>query len=93
MEDFEGFYVVIADGYTTTCTKRIRVLYVTMGNYMLTDNFYVVDLADTHMVLGVKYTWRHPHEISRDEDGVQGQIRSTSYNERYVDMSPQDHVK
>jgi hypothetical protein len=45
--------VVVADGYNMTCPQRIRGLDVTLGNYTLTDDFYVVDLADTHMVLGV----------------------------------------
>jgi hypothetical protein len=34
------------------CTQRIKGLEVTLGNYTLTDKFYVVDLADTHVVLG-----------------------------------------
>jgi hypothetical protein len=52
-EDFEGFNVVVADGYNMMCTQRIRGLEVTLGNYMLTDDFYIMDLADTHVVLGV----------------------------------------
>jgi hypothetical protein len=36
-----------------TCTQRIIGLDVTLGNYTLTDDFYVVDLADTNVVLGV----------------------------------------
>jgi hypothetical protein len=48
---------------------------VTLGNYTLTDDFYVVDLADTHVVLGVQWLYslgRYPHELSGHEDGVQG---------------------
>jgi hypothetical protein len=45
--------MVVADGYNMTCTLRIRGLDVTLDNYTLTDDFYVVDLADTHVVLGV----------------------------------------
>jgi hypothetical protein len=30
---------------------------VTLGNYMLIDDFYVVDLADTHVVLGVQWLY------------------------------------
>jgi hypothetical protein len=51
-EDFEGFNMVVEDGYNMTCTQRIRGLDVTLGNYTLTDDFYVVDLEDTHVVLG-----------------------------------------
>ena len=45
--------MVVADGYNMTCAQRIMGLDVTLGSYMLTDEFYVVDLANTHMVLGV----------------------------------------
>jgi hypothetical protein len=45
--------VVVVDGYNMTCTQRMRGLDVTMGNYTLIDGFYMVDLADTHVVLGV----------------------------------------
>jgi hypothetical protein len=56
-EEFEGFNVVVADGYNMTCTQRIRGLDVTLGNYTLTDDFYVVDLADTNVVLGVQWLY------------------------------------
>jgi hypothetical protein len=52
---FDGFNVVVADGYNMMCTRRIRGLEVTLGNYTLTDDFHVVDLVDTHMVLGVQW--------------------------------------
>jgi hypothetical protein len=32
-EEFEGFKVVVADGYNMNCTHRIRGLQVTLGNY------------------------------------------------------------
>jgi hypothetical protein len=35
----------------------------------------------------------YPHKLSGHEDGVHGQRRSVSYAKRYVDISPQDHVK
>jgi hypothetical protein len=50
-EDFEGFNVVVEDGYNMKCTQRIKGLEVTLGNYMLTDDFYNMDLEDTQMVL------------------------------------------
>jgi hypothetical protein len=37
--DFEGFNVVVADGYNMECTQRIRELEVTLGNYTLTNEF------------------------------------------------------
>jgi hypothetical protein len=51
-EEFEGFKVVVVDKYNMTCTQRIRGLCVTMGNFTLIDEFYVVELADTNVVLG-----------------------------------------
>jgi hypothetical protein len=49
--------VVVAHGYNMACTQRIEGLDVTLGNYMLTDDFYVIDLADTHVVLGVQWLY------------------------------------
>ena len=40
-----------------TCTHRIIGLEVTLRNYTLIDEFYVVDLADTHVVLGVQWLY------------------------------------
>jgi hypothetical protein len=49
--------VVVVDGYNMMCTQRIRGLEVTLGNYTLTDDFYIMDLADTHVVLGVQWLY------------------------------------
>jgi hypothetical protein len=57
VEDFEGFNVVVLDGYNTMCTQRISGLEVTLGNYTLTNDFYVIDLSDTHVVLGVQWLY------------------------------------
>jgi hypothetical protein len=54
-KDFEGFNVVVVDGFTMTCTQNILRLVMTLGNYTLTNLFYVVDLADTNIVLGVQW--------------------------------------
>ena len=53
IEYFKGFDVVVAYGYKMMCTQRVKVLELTLGNYKLTDEFYIMDLADTHVVLGV----------------------------------------
>jgi hypothetical protein len=60
MEDFEGFNVVVEDGYNMMCTHRIRGLEVTLGNYTLNDEFYVVDLADTHVAIDCLITMEKP---------------------------------
>jgi hypothetical protein len=57
MEDFKGFNVVVAYGYNMMCTQRIKGLKVTLGNYMLTRKFFVVDLTNTHLVLGVQWLY------------------------------------
>jgi hypothetical protein len=53
-EEFEGFIVIIPDGYQMECTRWIPNLKITMGNYTLTDDFFVVDVSDTNVVLGVQ---------------------------------------
>jgi hypothetical protein len=56
-EEFEGFHVAVADGYMMTCLDMIPNLEVELGNYTLTDTFYVVDLSDTNVVLGVQWLY------------------------------------
>jgi hypothetical protein len=56
-EEFEGFHVVVADGYTMTCLDMIPDLAVKLGNYILTDTFYVVDLSDTDAMLEVQWLY------------------------------------
>jgi hypothetical protein len=56
-EEFEGFHVAVADGYTMTCLDMIPDLEIKLGNYTLTDTFYVVDLSDTDVVLGVQWLY------------------------------------
>jgi hypothetical protein len=49
--------VGVADGYTMTCLDMISDLKVKLGNYTLTNTFYVVDLSDTDAVLGVQWLY------------------------------------
>jgi hypothetical protein len=49
--------VVVADGYNMACTQRIKGLEVTLGNYMLTNEFYIVDLAYIHVVLHFQWLY------------------------------------
>ena len=39
------------------CNYWIPKLNVTLGNYQKTDSFYVVVVADTHVVLGVQWLY------------------------------------
>ena len=39
------------------CKKWIPKLQVTIGNHTITENFYVVNVADKNVILGVKLTY------------------------------------
>ena len=39
------------------CSKLIPKLQVTIGYYIVTNSFYVVDVADTNVVLGVQWLY------------------------------------
>jgi len=42
--DFEGFDVVVAEGHVISCTHKISYICLTLGNYIVMDDFYVVEL-------------------------------------------------
>jgi hypothetical protein len=54
-EEFEGFDVAVPDGHTVECLDRVPNLEIKLGNYTMRDTFYVVDLSDTDVVLGVQW--------------------------------------
>jgi hypothetical protein len=54
-EEFEGFDVAVANGHMVECLDRVPDLEVHLGNYTVKDTFYVVDLSDTDVVLGVQW--------------------------------------
>ena len=56
-EEFEGFTIVVASGGCMECTRWIPKLNITLGNYSLTDDFFVVDVSDTNVVLGVQWLY------------------------------------
>ncbi|KAH9292247.1 hypothetical protein KI387_042564, partial [Taxus chinensis] len=56
-KDFEGFNIVVANGEYMRCTRRVPQLSITMGNYTVTDDFHIVGMGVTHIVLGVQ--WLH----------------------------------
>ena len=51
-EPFDGFTVVIPSH--NTCVPKLQV---TIGNYTFVDSFYVVDVVDTNVVLGVQWLY------------------------------------
>ena len=56
-ENFEGIRVKVADGYTLKCDRMIRNLPMRLNNFEFKADFYVVNMGDTDMVLGM--TWLH----------------------------------
>ena len=56
-ETFDGFTVIILGNNSMDCTKWIPKLQVTLGNHTVSDNFYVVNVADTNVVLGVQWLY------------------------------------
>jgi hypothetical protein len=55
IEEFEGFDVAVADGHTVECLDRVPNLEMKLGNYTVRGTFYVVDLSDIDVVLGVQW--------------------------------------
>jgi hypothetical protein len=56
-ESFGGFSVVIPGENTLDCTRYVPRMTLNLGNYMLTDDFYVVKIPDTNVVLGVQWLY------------------------------------
>ena len=56
-EPFDGFTIVILGYNTRQCNTWIPKLQVTIRNYTYVDSFYVVDVADTNIVLGLKWLY------------------------------------
>jgi hypothetical protein len=54
-EEFEGFDIAVEDGHTVECLDKVPDLEIKLGNYTVRDTFYVVDLSDTNVVLGVQW--------------------------------------
>ena len=55
-KEFEGFTVAVA-GNNMECNHWIPKVNVTLGNYNMTNSFYVVNVADTNVVLGVQWNY------------------------------------
>jgi hypothetical protein len=57
IESFEGFSVVILGENTLDFTRYVTRMTLNLGNYVLTDEFYVVKISDTNVVLGVQWLY------------------------------------
>jgi hypothetical protein len=56
-EAFEGFLVIISGENTLNCTKYVPRMTLSLGNYTVTDDFFVVKVLDTNVVLGVQWLY------------------------------------
>ena len=56
-ETFDGLTVIILGNNYMDCTKWIPKLQVTLGNHTITDIFYVLNVADTNVILGVQWLY------------------------------------
>lgn len=54
MEEHEGFKVKVAGGNLLPCTHLVLQLSITMGNYIVTNDFFMVYLDDTYVILGIQ---------------------------------------
>jgi hypothetical protein len=53
--EFEGFLVEVAGGRIMPCNRYIPQMSLTLGRYSLTQDFYVMDLPDTNVILGAQW--------------------------------------
>ena len=54
-ESFDGFSVLVLGDQTMTCARYVSVLSVMIDTYILTNHFFVIDIPDTNMILGVQW--------------------------------------
>lgn len=54
-ESFDGFPVLVPGARTMQCARYVPALALTTGTYTLTDHFFVVDIPDTNVILGVQW--------------------------------------
>ena len=52
-EEHRGFKVMVADGFKIDCTKKISNLQLRLGDYDMTGDFFVVNIGDQDIVLGM----------------------------------------
>ena len=54
-KSFDGFTVITLVNHSMDCKKWIPKLQVTIGDYTITDTFYVVDVVETNVVFGFQW--------------------------------------
>jgi hypothetical protein len=53
--EFEGFKVEVVGESTMPCNRYIPGMKLTLGRHDLAQDFYVMDLPDTNIILGVQW--------------------------------------
>jgi hypothetical protein len=89
IEEFEGFDVAVEDGHTVECLDRVSDLEIKLGNYIVRDTFYVVDLSDTDVVLGVQWMITLG-KITTNYQTLEMGFKERGFSERHVNRSTQD---
>ena len=56
-KEFGGIRVRVANGYVLNCDRKIIGLPLEVNNYAFKEDFYVVPMGDTNIVLGM--SWLH----------------------------------
>lgn len=51
IEEFDGFTLIIPSGHQMEHTKWIPKLKITIGNYTLIDDFFMVDVLNTNVIV------------------------------------------
>lgn len=53
-ESYTGFQVKVARGTLLPYTHLVPQLSITMANHMVTEDFFIVDLDDMEVILGIQ---------------------------------------
>jgi hypothetical protein len=56
-KSFEGFSGIIPGENTLNYTRYVPWMTLSLGNYTITDDFFVVKVPDTNVVLGVRWLY------------------------------------
>jgi hypothetical protein len=78
---FEGFDVGVADVHTVEFLDIVPDLEIKLGNYIVRDTFYVVDLSDIDVALGVQWLITNYQTLEmgfKDNDGKRIVLRGMS---------------
>ena len=87
IEQFDGFDVAVA-GSILTCTIRVNLMELTLGGIKIQDDFYVVDIGDIEVVIGVQWLQtleeyrinHHTMELEFEWDGKEVVLKGLSQN-------------